>query len=83
MFSGYRGFPTGREFRFKPVSRHTPGAFRATNLVFDIEVTGNTFSDSGGRIAGGYFGPAHEEMAGVLRDEASNVNLLGGFGGTR
>ena len=59
------------------------GVFRAPNLDYDIEVTGNTFSDSGGRIAGGFFGPAHEEMAGVLRDEAPNVNLLGGFGGTR
>ena len=57
--------------------------FRAPNLDYAIKVTGNTFSDSGGRIAGGFFGPAHEEMAGVLRDEAPNVNLLGGFGGTR
>lgn len=59
------------------------GAFRAPNLDYAIEVTGNSFSDSGGRIAGGFFGPAHEEMAGVLRDEAPNVNLLGGFGGKR
>ena len=58
-------------------------AFRMSNLNYAIEVTGNTFSDSGGRIAGGFFGPAHEEMAGVLRDEAPNINLLGGFGGTR
>ena len=59
------------------------GAFRAGNLNYAIDVTGNSFSDSGGRIEGGFFGPAHEEMAGVLRDEAPNVNLLGGFGGTR
>ena len=72
-----------RDHDNKPVSRHTPGAFRAPNLDYAIEVTGNTFSDSEGRIAGGFFGPAHEEMAGVLRDEASNVNLLGGIGGTR
>ena len=60
-----------------------PAHFRAPNLNYAIEVTGNSFSDSGGRIAGGFFGPAHEEMAGVLRDEAPNVNLLGGFGGKR
>lgn len=59
------------------------GVFRAPNLDYDIEVTGNAFSDSGGRVEGGFFGPAHEEMAGVLRDEAPNVNLLGGFGGKR
>ncbi len=58
-------------------------AFRMSNLNYAIEVTGNTFSDSGGRIGGGFFGPAQEEMAGVLRDEATNVNLLGGFGGKR
>lgn len=58
-------------------------AFRMSTLNYAIEVTGNTFSDSGGRIEGGFFGPAHEEMAGVLRDEATNVNLLGGFGGKR
>ena len=59
------------------------GAFRMSTLNYVIEVTGNTFSDSGGRIEGGFFGPAHEEMAGVLRDEAPNINLLGGFGGKR
>ena len=65
------------------VNNGEASAFRAPNLNYAIEVTGNTFSDSGGRIAGGFFGPAHEEMAGVLRDEAPNVNLLGGFGGKR
>ena len=65
------------------VNNGEASAFRAPNLDYAIEVTGNSFSDSGGRIAGGFFGPAHEEMAGVLRDEAPNVNLLGGFGGKR
>ncbi|MCY4381572.1 MAG: hypothetical protein OXE44_00280 [Nitrospinae bacterium] len=65
------------------VNNGEASVFRAPNLDYAIEVTGNSFSDSGGRIAGGFFGPAHEEMAGVLRDEAPNVNLLGGFGGTR
>ena len=65
------------------VNNGATSTFRAPNLDYAIEVTGNSFSDSGGRIAGGFFGPAHEEMAGVLRDEAPNVNLLGGFGGAR
>ena len=65
------------------VNNGAASTFRAPNLDYAIAVTGNSFSDSGGRIAGGFFGPAHEEMAGVLRDEALNVNLLGGFGGKR
>ena len=65
------------------VNNGAASAFRTPNLDYAIEVTGNSFSDSGGRIAGGFFGPAHEEMAGVLRDEATTVNLLGGFGGKR
>ena len=65
------------------VNNGAASAFRAPNLDYAIAVTGNSFSDSGGRIAGGFFGPAHEEMAGVLRDEAPDVNLLGGFGGAR
>ena len=57
--------------------------FRMGTLKYDVTVTGNSFSDSDGRVAGGFFGPAHEETAGVLRDEAPGVNLLAGFGGTR
>ena len=43
----------------------------------------NDFSDDDGRLAGGFFGPGHEEMAGVLDDRRATVNLLAGFGGTR
>ena len=57
--------------------------FRAPSLEYTVEVTGNSFSDSDNRISGGFFGPAHEEMAGVLVDRTSSVNLLAGFGGKR
>ena len=60
-----------------------PNGFRTGTLVYDIAVTGNSFSDSEKRVTGGFFGPAHEEVAGVLRDEAPGVDLLAGFGGTR
>ena len=58
-------------------------AFRAERLEYPIGVTGNSFADGEGRIAGGFFGPAHEEMAGVLADRAPGVSLLAGFGGQR
>ena len=57
--------------------------FRSPSVEHAIEVTGNTFSDADNRISGGFFGGAHEEMAGVLDDRRSHVNLLAGFGGKR
>ena len=72
--------------RFDNLTVHTDGeasAFRAPNLEYSIQVTDNSFSDTDGRVEGGFFGPAHEEMAGVLDDQAPEVNLLAGFGGTR
>ena len=60
-----------------------PSPFRAPNLEYAIRVTGNSFSDADGRIGGAFYGPAHEEVAGVLDDRASDVNLLAGFGGKR
>ena len=56
-------------------------AFRMSSLSYDVSVSENGFSDEEGRIMGGFFGPAHEEMAGVLDDR--DVSLLAGFGGTR
>ena len=56
-------------------------AFRMSSLSYDISVSENGFSDDEGRISGGFYGPAHEEMAGVLEDR--DVSLLAGFGGTR
>ena len=58
-----------------------PKDFRAPALEYDIGVAGNAFSDEDGHVRGGFFGPAHEEMAGVL--DAASVNLLAGFGGKR
>ena len=58
-------------------------AFRAPSLSYDVSVTGNAFSDEKGRIRGEFFGPEHEEMAGVVDDRVPEVNLLAGFGGTK
>ena len=58
-------------------------AFRSPKLEYAISVDGNSFSDESGHINGGFFGPAHEEMAGVLDDRDPSVNLLAGFGGAR
>ena len=57
--------------------------FRMSSLEYGIGVAGNAFSDPDGRVLGGFYGPAHEEMAGVLNDRRTDVNLIGGFGGTR
>lgn len=57
--------------------------FRSPSLMYDIEVTENSFADADGHVAGSFFGPAHEEMAGILNDQSSGVELLAGFGGTR
>ena len=59
------------------------GTFRAADLEYAIGVTGNAFADSENRIQGRFFGPGHEEAAGVLHDPSSAVNLLAGFGGSR
>lgn len=55
--------------------------FRMTSLSYDVSISGNTFADDEGRLTGGFFGRAHEEMAGVLEDR--DAELLAGFGGTR
>ena len=71
---------------FERLTVHADGAsrpFRAPSLEYAIDVTSNAFSDKQGRVQGGFFGPAHEEMAGVLHDPSTAVNLLAGFGGTR
>ena len=55
--------------------------FRNSSLFYAVNVAGNGFSDEQGRIKGGFYGPEHEEMAGILDDR--DVNLLAGFGGAR
>lgn len=72
--------------RFDHLTVHADGvrnAFRTPSLNYPIKVANNAFSDAEGLVQGGFFGPAHEEMAGVIHDPSPAVNLLAGFGGTR
>ena len=57
--------------------------FRRSSLDYAINVTGNGFSGGAGVVHGSFYGPGHEEMAGVLDDRSAGVNLIAGFGGTR
>ena len=71
---------------FDDLTVHVNGvsrAFRAPRLNYAIAITDNSFSDTEGHVRGGFFGPAHEEMAGVLDDRRTTVNLIAGFGGQR
>ena len=70
--------------RFDHLAVDVDGAqspFRVPSLEYPVEISENAFSDEQGRVRGGFFGPAHEEMAGVLDDR--DVRLLAGFGGKR
>ena len=58
-------------------------AFRCSSLSYAIDVQDNIFADAAGRVRGGFFGPAHEEMADTLDDRTPGVELLAGFGGSR
>ena len=72
--------------QFENLTVHDDGeaiGFRSPDLMYDIGVTGNSFSDADGYIAGSFFGPAHQEMAGILNDQTQGVELLAGFGGIR
>ena len=55
--------------------------FRAPSLEYLGNVAGNRFADPNGVVSASFFGPAHEEMAGVVDDR--EVGLVGGFGGKR
>lgn len=61
----------------------TSRPFRSPSLQYPIAVTGNAFADAGLLLEGSFYGPEHDEMAGVLYDTAPDVNLHAGFGGTR
>lgn len=61
----------------------TPSPFRHTALSYDISLDGNAFSDADERVGGALYGPQHQEMAGVLDDDRTGIELLGAFGGTR
>ena len=55
--------------------------FRSPSLEYAGSVEGNVFAGRQGRVRAGFFGPAHDEMAGIVNDR--DVGLLGGFGGRR
>ncbi len=48
------------------------------SLEYDVTVTGASFSDSTGELAGGFVGQGHEGMAGTL----ARADLSAAFGGT-
>ena len=55
--------------------------WRKPSLAYDVTVEANGFTDADGKVAGGFYGPDHEEAAGVLNDRAERI--LGAFGGIR
>ena len=54
-------------------------AWGSGSLSYDIVVTGASFADGTGEIMGGFVGPNHEGMAGMLERH----DLSAGFGGVR
>ena len=55
--------------------------WRKASLAYDVTVEENGFTDPDGKVVGGFYGPNHEEAAGVLDDRAEKI--LGAFGGVR
>ena len=55
--------------------------WRKSSLAYDVTVEANGFTNAEGKVAGGFYGPNHEETAGVLDDRAEKI--LGAFGGIR
>ncbi len=55
--------------------------WRKSGLAYDVTVEENGFTDSDGKVMGGFYGPNHEEAAGILDDRAEKI--LGAFGGIR
>ena len=71
---------------FSNLTVHADGRaedFRAPSLEYQVTATDNRFSDTHNRVQGGFFGPSHEEMAGVVNDASTTVSLLAAFGGTQ
>ena len=56
-------------------------AWRRASLGYGVKVEGNSFRDVGTKVSGDFYGPQHEEVAGVLNDGPEKI--LGAFGGTR
>lgn len=55
--------------------------WRKPNLAYDVTVEANGFTDADGKVIGGFYGPNHEEAAGILDDRAEKI--LGAFGGRK
>ena len=55
--------------------------WRKSSLTYDVTVEENGFTDTGGKVMGGFYGPNHEEAAGILDDRTEKI--LGAFGGIR
>ena len=55
--------------------------WRKSSLAYDVTVEANGFTDAEGKVTGGFYGPNHEEAAGILDDKAEKI--LGAFGGIR
>ena len=55
--------------------------WRKSGLAYDVTVEENGFTDADGKVIGGFYGPNHEEAAGILDDRTEKI--LGAFGGRR
>ena len=55
--------------------------WRKSSLAYGVTVEENGFTDADGKVMGGFYGPNHEEAAGILDDAAEKI--LGAFGGIR
>ena len=55
--------------------------WRKPSLAYDVTVEANGFTDADGKVIGGFYGPNHEEAAGILDDRTEKI--LGAFGGRR
>ncbi len=57
--------------------------FRTTQISYQVQISGNHFADEQNWVQGSFYGPAHQEMAGVVKDTREDIGLLAGFGGVR
>ena len=61
----------------------TAKPFRQASLQYPVTVADNAFANGTGTIHGRFFGPDHDEMAGIFDDHDPGVNLPARFGGKR
>ncbi len=55
--------------------------WRRPSLAYGVTVAESGFVDTDGNVTGGFYGPNHEEVAGILSDDMEKIR--GAFGGTR